>query len=73
MSGWEIPRHWRLKKQRYSLVGKVCPHCDHKIFPPRDVCPNCGAEAHVTIATVAADEKGDTTLALALRQNVVPE
>ena len=41
----EIPRHWRLKKQRYSLVGEVCPHCDHKIFPPRDICPNCGNEA----------------------------
>ena len=41
----EIPRHWRLKQQRYSLVGEVCPHCDHKIFPPRDVCPNCGDEA----------------------------
>ena len=38
----EIPRHWRLKQQRYALVGEVCPHCDHKIFPPRDVCPNCG-------------------------------
>jgi len=25
--------------------GEVCPHCDHKIFPPRDVCPNCGDEA----------------------------
>ena len=41
----EIPRHWRLKKQRYSLVGEVCPHCETKIFPPRDVCPNCGGEA----------------------------
>ena len=41
----EIPRHWRLKKQRYGLVGEVCPHCDAKIFPPRDVCPNCGGEA----------------------------
>lgn len=41
----EIPRHWRLKQQRYSLVGEVCPHCDNKIFPPRDVCPNCGGEA----------------------------
>ncbi len=45
MSGHEIPRHWRLRQQRYSLVGEVCPHCDHKIFPPRDVCPNCGDEA----------------------------
>ena len=41
----EIPRHWRLKKQRYSLVGEVCPHCDAKLFPPRDVCPHCGEEA----------------------------
>jgi hypothetical protein len=41
----EVPRHWRLKKQRYALVGEVCPHCDAKIFPPRDVCPECGGEA----------------------------
>jgi uncharacterized protein len=41
----ELPRHWRLKKQRYSLVGEVCPHCEAKIFPPRDVCPYCGGEA----------------------------
>jgi uncharacterized protein len=41
----EIPRHWRLKQQRYALVGEVCPHCDAKIFPPRDVCPYCGGEA----------------------------
>jgi len=41
----EIPRHWRLKKQRYALVGEVCPHCEGKIFPPRDVCPHCGGEA----------------------------
>ncbi len=41
----EVPRHWRLKQQRYALVGEVCPHCDYKIFPPRDVCPNCGEEA----------------------------
>lgn len=44
----EIPRHWRLKKQRYSLVGEVCPHCDAKIFPPRDICPECGKEAKTT-------------------------
>ena len=41
----EIPRHWRLRQQRYALVGEVCPHCDAKIFPPRDVCPHCGGEA----------------------------
>ena len=41
----EISRHWRLRKQRYALMGEVCPHCDAKIFPPRDVCPECGHEA----------------------------
>lgn len=41
----EIPRHWRLRKQRYALVGEICPHCEAKIFPPRDVCPDCGKEA----------------------------
>jgi uncharacterized OB-fold protein len=46
----EIPRHWRLKKQRYGLVGEVCPHCDNKIFPPRDVCPQCGGEAKTQFA-----------------------
>lgn len=41
----EVPRHWRIRQQRYSLVGEVCPHCEAKIFPPRDVCPECGGEA----------------------------
>ncbi len=41
----EISRHWRLRKQRYSLVGEICPHCEAKIFPPRDICPECGGEA----------------------------
>lgn len=41
----EIPRHWRLRKQRYNLTGEVCPHCEAKLFPPRDVCPECGGEA----------------------------
>jgi uncharacterized OB-fold protein len=41
----EIPRHWRLKSQRYALVGEICPHCQVKIFPPRDICPDCGQEA----------------------------
>ena len=44
----EIPRHWRLNSQRYALVGEVCPHCEVKIFPPRDICPDCGHEARET-------------------------
>jgi hypothetical protein len=41
----DIPRHWRLQKQRYALTGEVCDHCDAKLFPPRDICPECGVEA----------------------------
>ncbi len=41
----ETSRHWRLRQQRYALVGEVCPSCDLKIFPPRDICPDCGHEA----------------------------
>ena len=41
----DIPRHWRLRKQRYGLVGEVCEHCDAKVFSPRDICPSCGEEA----------------------------
>ncbi len=42
----EIPRHWRLKQQRYNLVGEVCEQ-GHKVFPPRDVCPDCHGEAKI--------------------------
>ncbi|MBX3086576.1 MAG: Zn-ribbon domain-containing OB-fold protein [Anaerolineae bacterium] len=41
----QISQNWRTKAQRYALVGEQCPHCSHYIFPPRDVCPNCEAEA----------------------------
>ena len=46
----DIPRHWRLKSQRYSLIGEVCPNCDAKLFPPRDVCPECGSPAKTPFA-----------------------
>ena len=38
----EIPRHWRLQKQRYSMRGEVCMRCGAPSFPARPVCPNCG-------------------------------
>jgi uncharacterized OB-fold protein len=41
----EVSRHWRIKQQRYAMVGEVCPHCQGKIFPPRDICPECGEDA----------------------------
>ena len=41
----EIARHWRLQRGRYALIGEVCNHCGEKIFPARDVCPQCNAPA----------------------------
>gem|GEM_PF-6746878 len=31
----DVPPHWRIRKARYGLVGKVCGHCDTKIFPSK--------------------------------------
>lgn len=59
-------RGWRLKKQRYGLVGEVCPHCDVKIFPPRDVCPNCGAEGQITLDMLIESQSEDETRKVAL-------
>jgi uncharacterized protein len=45
----EIPRHWRLRKQRYSMVGGVCPNCETKMFPAREVCLHCGHDSQAAI------------------------
>lgn len=62
----EIPRHWRLKAQRYRLQGWLCPTCGQPSFPPRLVCPHCIAqvgnfpdtEALLVIHSVAIPELG---------------
>lgn len=41
-----VPQFWRLQSQNYRLVGEVCKHCGNKIFPPRDVCPECYEPAY---------------------------
>ncbi|MCP4166535.1 MAG: Zn-ribbon domain-containing OB-fold protein [Chloroflexi bacterium] len=41
-----IARNWRVRNQRYSLKGELCNHCGSKIFPPRDVCPECTKPAY---------------------------
>lgn len=56
----EIPRHWRLKKQRYGLIGDVCNE-DHPAFPPDDVCKDCDPEkarADAIAQSVAKTERG---------------
>ena len=40
-----LPGNWRLQTQRYRLVGEICEQCGNKLFPPRDVCPECEAPA----------------------------
>jgi hypothetical protein len=45
----EIPRHWRLKDQRYGLVGDVCEE-GHPAFPPDDVCKICDPDKARVIA-----------------------
>jgi len=39
---------WRTKKQRLNFMGEVCPTCGVKLFPPRDICPECGGPAKTT-------------------------
>ena len=41
----QASRHWRLKSERYNLVGETCDSCGVKLFPPRDVCLECEAPA----------------------------
>ena len=36
-----IPRYWRAQSQRYNLTGEICRQCGARLFPPRDVCPEC--------------------------------
>ncbi|MDP1689901.1 MAG: zinc ribbon domain-containing protein [bacterium] len=44
----EAPRFWRNQRERYCLIGRVCPECQTKIFPPKAVCPKC---SHVLLST----------------------
>ena len=41
----KVATDWRLRGQRYRLEGEVCDHCNSAIFPPRDICPECGKPA----------------------------
>lgn len=42
----ETPRHWRLRRQRYAMLGNQCQVCGARHFPPRLVCPACGSPAN---------------------------
>jgi uncharacterized OB-fold protein len=59
----EIPRHWRLKAQRYRLEGSVCPVCGQVTFPPRPVCPHCTAKPVRLAGYVSLIQASNRTLA----------
>lgn len=46
----KAPKQWRVRNQRLGLVGEVCPHCGAKLFPPRDICPECSGPAKESFA-----------------------
>jgi len=50
----EIPRHWRIRKQRYQLAGEICNQCGTPMFPSRAVCPNCARRALQEVQVEAA-------------------
>ncbi len=52
----DIPRHWRLKAQRYRLQGSRCPMCGQPSFPPRPMYPRRLAQI-----TNVADRRGSLT------------
>ncbi len=39
-----VAQNWRVNAQRYTMAGNHCTHCHNVIFPPRAVCPYCGAD-----------------------------
>ena len=59
----EIPRYWRERKQRYSMVGETCPVCKSRVFPPREVCPYC---SEANRQSTAVEQRG-TVLAFPAR------
>lgn len=38
------PRYWREIPQRYRLEAGKCKKCGKILFPPRLICPKCGAK-----------------------------
>jgi uncharacterized OB-fold protein len=52
-----IPRYWRAQNQRYSLTGEICKQCGARLFPPRDICPEC---RELALGPFAFDLDGET-------------
>jgi len=41
----QLPRDWRLRVERYRLIGGRCTQCGGLAFPRRAVCQECGSTA----------------------------
>ena len=63
----EYVNNWRLRKQRLRLIGEV-HSCGTKIFPPRDVCPECAAKQQ---AAFLENSTAQVTPALDLNRRTV--
>lgn len=42
-----VPLFWRLKRQKYNLIGTRCVTCKDLFFPPRDFCPFCRRKGEI--------------------------
>jgi len=38
-------KYIQTNKERYSLLGEVCPHCEAKNFPPGGLDKCCGSDS----------------------------
>jgi len=59
----EIPRHWRLKAQRYRLEGSTCSNCGQRVFPPRPVCSHCNANPVQNVRLIISGLLSSTSFA----------
>jgi predicted pyridoxine 5'-phosphate oxidase superfamily flavin-nucleotide-binding protein len=57
----EIPRHWRLKKQRYGLIGTIDSNGQPE-FPPTPVGKFGNDDQARVLAIEAATKKADANL-----------
>jgi hypothetical protein len=42
-----VPIGWRLKRQKYNLIGTRCATCSSLFFPPRNFCPRCRRKGRI--------------------------
>ncbi|MCD6275800.1 MAG: Zn-ribbon domain-containing OB-fold protein [Thermoplasmata archaeon] len=66
-----VPRFWRERRHRYSLIGTRCPVCGTVYFPPRNVCPKCGRKSLGKMEEFQLSGKGKIYSYTIVHQNVL--